>query len=172
MPSVHILTGGAASGAQLSEILAERPQILHFALHVVSPENAGAAQGRDSEEAALALTLTRDNMPELLTREGIAAMRVPGALVVLSGCSSQQGTVLPSAGLVGLSRAWLLAGASAVLVTAWPTPDDSGTFFKVFYSHFRTETGTVAQRSAAALQQTQSEMKAGSGYRSAAAFWS
>jgi CHAT domain-containing protein len=111
-------------------------------------------------------------MPELLTRESIAAMRAPGTLVVLSGCSSQQGTVLPSAGIVGLSRAWLLAGASAVLVTAWPTPDDSGAFFKVFYNRFRTATGTVGRRAAAALQQTQTEMKAGSGYRSDAAFWS
>jgi CHAT domain-containing protein len=147
--------------------LSERPAILHFAVHVVSPAN----QGPHSDEAALALSLKQDGVPELLTRESIAALRVPGALVVLSGCDSQQGTVLPGTGLAGLSRAWLLAGASAVLVTSWPTPDDSGTFFKVFCGHFQRAAGTVGQRAATALQQTQTEMKAGPGYRGEAAFW-
>ena len=86
-------------------------------------------------------------------------------------------TLFAHAVLVGQDpdREWarrLLAGASAVLVTAWPTPDDSGTFFKSFYTHFHAAAGNVAQRAAAALQQTQSEMKAGSGYRSDPAFWS
>jgi CHAT domain-containing protein len=91
--------------------------------------------------------------------------------VVLSGCASQQGEVLPGAGLVGLSRAWLLAGASAVIVSAWPTPDDSGQFFSTFYSHFQKTSGPMAQRAAVALQQTQSDMQGSTGYRSDASFW-
>jgi CHAT domain-containing protein len=152
----------------LAAALSERPAILHFAVHVVSPDS----QGRHSDEAALVLSLTEKGVPELLTRESVAVLHVPGALVVLSGCDSQQGMVLPGTGLVGLSRAWLLAGASAVVVTSWPTPDDSGIFFRVFYGHFQKAPGTVGQRAATALQQTQMEMRAGSGYRVAPAFWS
>jgi len=113
-------------------------------------------------------------MPELLTKEGISALRVPGTLVVLSGCASQQGENLPSAGLIGLSRAWLLAGASAVIVSAWPTPDDSGKFFSTFYSHFQAQNSActnLAQRAAIALQETQLEMQRSAGYRSSPSFW-
>jgi CHAT domain-containing protein len=124
------------------------------------------------QQAALALSLTKDNVAELLTPEVIAAYRVPGSLVVLSGCASEQGKTLPSAGLLGLSRAWLLAGAAAVLVSSWPTPDDSGQFFSVFYRYFQMiKSGPLALRAAIALKQTQLEMQRGSGYRSSPSFW-
>jgi CHAT domain-containing protein len=163
----QLLVGSNASGAALRAALLENPEVLHFAVHVVSP------QGRP-EEAALALSLTTENIPELLTPEAIAAYRVPGSLVVLSGCSSQQGETLPSAGLIGLSRAWLLAGAAAVIVSAWPTPDDSGHFFSSFYRHFQPTTsksGSLAKRAAVALQQAQLEMQGSSGYRGSPSFW-
>jgi CHAT domain-containing protein len=91
---------------------------------------------------------------------------------VLSGCSSEQGKNLPGAGLIGLSRAWLLAGASAVIVSAWPTPDDSGRFFSAFYTHFSLlRTGTLAERAGIALQQAQKDVQQGGGYRSSPSFW-
>ena len=174
---VQILEGADASGANLRTALATRPEVIHFAVHVVSPEaqnGSAVRQAQSSEQAALALTMTRDNMPELLTKENIAVLRVPGSLVVLSGCSSQQGENLPSAGLMGLSRAWLLAGASAVIVSAWPTPDDSGRFFSTFYARFQAKagaSGNLARRAAAALQETQIEMQRGAHYTASPAFW-
>ena len=120
---------------------------------MVSPEG-------NTEEAAIALSLTPERIPELLTPEAVAAFRVPGSLVVLSGCASGQGQALPGAGIIGLSRAWLLAGATAVMVSAWPTPDDSGSFFTSFYSHLRANvSGSLAERAAAALQQAQLNMR-------------
>jgi CHAT domain-containing protein len=167
-PDIQILTGRNASISRIRSVLSTNPAVLHFAVHVVSPE---ASNATNRSEAALALSLTGDQMPELLTKETIESLRVPGSLVVLSGCASQQGEVLPGAGMVGLSTAWLLAGASAVIVTAWPTPDDSGQFFRSFYSHFRNATGSTEERAAIALQKAQSDMRAGSGYRSNALFW-
>ena len=175
--TVRILTGASASRAKLRDVLAEPPQILHFAVHVVGPDgrnNSGSTDSLVTGDAALALSLGEDNMPELLTKEAIASLRVPGTLVVLSGCDSQQGEILPSAGLMGLSRAWLLAGASAVLVSAWPTPDDSGQFFAKFYGHLEghsSNEGNLAKRAAAALQETQLDMQRTSGYRSSPSFW-
>ncbi|HSU61917.1 MAG TPA: CHAT domain-containing protein [Bryobacteraceae bacterium] len=165
MPESKVLIGAEATGRSLQSALAEDPAIVHFAVHVVSPPG-------QPEEAALALSLTQADAPELLTSEVIATYRVPGSLVVLSGCSSEQGKNLPSAGVVGLSRAWLLAGASAVVVSAWPTPDDSGRFFTAFYRHFKAlKTGTLAQRAGAALQQAQTDVQQGGGYRSSPSFW-
>ena len=174
---VEVLTGASASRAKLREALAQPPQLLHFAVHVVSPEGheaAGPAGAPSTAEAALALSLGPNNMPELLTKEAIASLRVPGTLVVLSGCASQRGENLPSAGLIGLSRAWLLAGASAVVVSAWPTPDDSGKFFSSFYSHLAvqsTDRTNLARRAADALEETQLDMQHSAGYRSSPSFW-
>jgi len=165
LPDVQLLTGSEATGTALQAALVKKPEVLHFAVHVVSPDG-------NPRQAALALSLTKENMPELLTQEAIATYRVPGSLVVLSGCSSAQGEILPSAGLIGLSRAWLLAGASAVIVSAWPTPDDSGQFFSDFYRDFRLiKSNSISQRAAAALREVQLNMQRTPGYRSSPSFW-
>ena len=160
----QLLTGVKATGTEVEKGLADNPEIVHFAVHVVSPPE-------QPQEAALALSL-KQGIPELLTPELIATLRVPGSLVVLSGCSSEQGRALPGAGLMGLSRAWLLAGAAAVVVSAWPTPDDSGRFFSAFYSRLQnTSSGGLAKKAAIALQQAQLDMQASSGYSKAPSFW-
>lgn len=161
-----ILLGPDATPARLEAALKTTPAVIHFAVHVVSPEN-------HPEEAALALSLSDRKIPTLLTPERIATFRIPGSLVVLSGCSSQRGQELPSAGLIGLSRAWLLAGASAVVVSAWPTPDDSGKFFQTLYTHFRGQprSGTISQQVSRALRNTQLQMERNGGYRSRPGFW-
>ena len=165
LPNTNLLTGRDASAAHLRTVTAKAtPEILHFAVHVVSPE------GRPGE-AALALSLTKNSIPELLTSEAVATYRIPGSLVVLSGCASQQGEVVPGSGLVGLSRSWLLAGAAAVVVSAWPTPDDSGQFFATFYEKYRQTHGSVSRRAAIALQLTQLEMSQAGGYRGDPDFW-
>lgn len=167
LPQTQLLVAAKASGAELRTALVSDPEVIHFAVHVVSPEGK-------PEQAALALSLSSDDIPELLTPEAISAYHVPNSLVVLSGCSSQQGKALPSAGLIGLSRAWLLAGAAAVVVSAWPTPDDSGHFFSSFYSHLETKTirsASLAERAAAALQLAQKDMQNSGGYRSSPSFW-
>ena len=164
LASQQILTGSKASINDLQKSLAIPPELVHFAVHVVSPPQR-------AEEAALALSL-KNGVPELLTSEAIATFRVPGSLIVLSGCSSGQGKFLPSAGILGLSRAWLLAGAAAVIVSSWPTPDDSGRFFSSFYTHLRAaKSGSLAQKAAFALEQTQLDMQRNGGYTSEPAFW-
>jgi CHAT domain-containing protein len=160
----QILEGFQASGEALRKALIPPPEVLHFAVHVVSPPD-------QSQEAALALSL-HNGVPELLTPEAIATFRLPGSLVILSGCSSGQGKAAPSAGLLGLSRAWLLAGATAVIASAWPTPDNSGRFFSCFYAHLRAiKSGSLSQRAALALAQTQLEMEHSSGYTSSPSYW-
>lgn len=168
MSDEQLLVGTRATIRNLRKSLDRSPEIVHFAVHVVSP--SGQAQ-----EAALALSL-KNGIPELLTSETIATYHLPGSLVVMSGCFSEQGKTLPSAGLVGLSRAWLLAGADAVLVSAWPTPDDSGRFFSEFYRHLQANIESkpavpLANRAAIALQQAQLDMQRNSDYSSSPSFW-
>jgi CHAT domain-containing protein len=166
-PQSELLTGPAASTESLQKLLQTRPSVIHLAVHVVSPADR-------PEEAALALTLGKDKFPELLTSELISTYRVPGSLVVMSGCDSQQGRAVPGVGVKGLSRAWLLAGANAVVASTWPMPDDEGEFFRSFYRHFTAESKTAASMpalAASALAGAQNEMRASNGLRHDPAFW-
>ncbi len=167
MSDSELLIGTRASGVTLLAALRKKPQILHFAVHVVSPQG-------HPEQAALALSLTKDNIPELLTPEAVPEYHVPGALVVLDGCTSDAGERIPSAGLIGLSRAWLVAGASAVIVSTWPMPESSGRLFDSFYTHF-SSLGTIkslSQRTASALQAAQRDLDHDTGHpANSAAVW-
>ena len=93
---------------------------------------------------------------------------MPGGLVVLSGCASAAGASLPGTGLLGLTRAWLAAGASHVVASHWATPDDSGALFLSFYHHLRNAPHAGV---AVALQQAQRDMIAGGGWRSEPRYW-
>ena len=164
---VRLLTGEEATGAELRRALALPPKVLHFAVHVVSPPD-------HPEQAALVLSLTQNHVHELLTPEIVASYRVPGTLVIMSGCASEQGERLPSAGMVGLARSWLLAGASGVIVSSWPTPDDSGRFFASFYRQLRDRRAKACpliECAADALAKAQQDMQSSAGYRSLPTFW-
>jgi CHAT domain-containing protein len=163
----ELLTGEAASAESLQKLLDAQPTVIHLAVHVLSrPEHP--------EEAALALSLGKDRVPELLTSELIATYRVPGSLVVMSGCDSEQGKAVPGVGVMGLSRSWLLAGASAVVASTWPMPDEDGRFFRSFYEHFKSDShsaASVPELAASALAAAQNEMRTASGFRHHPAFW-
>lgn len=168
---VQILSGRSASVAELRKALSKPPTVLHFALHIVSPNDAGTLLPIGNE-AGIALSLTDSNFPELITKEVVATLSVPGTIVVMNGCASQQGEILPSAGLIGLSRAWLLAGASAVIVSSWPTKDTSGAFFLSFYKSFRqNRSSDLIIRATAALKDAENEMRQSRGYQGNSAYW-
>ena len=76
----------------------------------------------------------------------------------MSGCNSGRGEILPGVGLLSLTRAWILSGATGVVASLWPVPDQSGLLFERFYRHAQLGTDhTNANNWAAALQQAQIE---------------
>jgi CHAT domain-containing protein len=112
----------------------------------------------------LALSLTPGGEVQLLTANEIASMRLNLGLVVLNGCSSGRGAILPGAGLMGMTRAWLAAGARGVIVTRWATPDQNeGQLFQAFYqSSFSTSDSLYRKSFAQSLQEAQiGELRAG-----------
>ena len=71
----------------------------------------------------------------LLHPHEVEKMSISPALVVLSSCNSSRGT-LKADGIQGMARAFILAGAQAVLTTLWRMPDESGySFMKFFYQY-------------------------------------
>ena len=76
----------------------------------------------------------------LLTQRDIMSVSVQARLVVLCCCHTGQGKV-SSEGVIGITRAFMAAGARSVLATLWPI-DDLATkeFMEKFYSELCEET--------------------------------
>lgn len=60
----------------------------------------------------------------MLTADEIAQSSTTAELVVMSACDSGRGAINDD-GVIGLSRAWMAAGAPSVMVTLWTIPDDA-----------------------------------------------
>ena len=83
------------------------------------------------------------------------------------------GAALPGAGLIGLTRAWLFGGATAVAATYWPVEDDRGELFAGMYRELSRYGTTIAPSKAArALQKAQIAAFHSGGPRSAPNIWS
>lgn len=166
--SSTLLEGAAANWQNLQKALQPRTGAIHIAAHFLRSSITG-----DPNFLALSLsTGARGSKPELVSAADISTLRAPDALVVLSGCASSTGTALPGAGLMSLGRAWLAAGASAVVGTLWPAPDDNGTIFASFYFYLG-RAGSTSERlaPAEALRRAQLDMLRSRTWRSEPRFW-
>ncbi len=121
-----VLTGASASRERLWSELDKKPAIIHFATHILEAND-------QLHTGWIALSMGENGTPEFLSPADISARRLAGGLVILNGCSSGMGEIRPASGLMGLTRAWIAAGASDVLATRWPGPDEDGHFFVNFY---------------------------------------
>jgi CHAT domain-containing protein len=161
-----LLRGEEATRENLIQALRRDPVVVHVAAHLLFPPSPSAP-------GLLALTPGKGRSSELVSATEIGAMRLKLRLVVLNGCSSAQGPALPGAGLMGMTRAWLAAGARAVIVTRWATSDQSdGKLFQTFYDGVAAARGSRQQTSfAELLQKAQlTELRAG-GPRANPAYW-
>jgi CHAT domain-containing protein/tetratricopeptide (TPR) repeat protein len=141
-----VLTGTNAAEGRLDAESWARFGYLHFACH-------GALEEGPGREPALVLSLTGNQAPAdgFLTLSEVARERIDARLVVLSACNSgRSGSQRPPTGVSSLARAFLLAGADAVVVSLWPVGDEAAARLMVeFYRRMRRE-GTPP---AAALRQ-------------------
>ncbi len=159
----HVLLEGAqASRRELAGQFAREPAVLHFATHFLEFPGKQA-------DSMIALGLNPANEVDLLTPEEIAHRQVHAGLVVLSGCHSAAGEVLPGTGLLGLTRAFLAAGAGAVVSSRWATPDDDGALFAALYANLGTGTPADAGQ---ALRAAQLSMIRSGGRRALPRYWS
>jgi len=156
-----LLEGAAASRQRLQAALNSHPAMLHLATHVLHSSHG-------NRSGLIVLSLTDTGQHEVLSPAEIATWKVNGALVSLSGCSSGSAGALPATGLMGLTRAWLAAGAKAVVASLWPSPDDSGALFLSFYRYLRE---APQAGPAVALQHAQMDMLRSHTWRSSPLYW-
>lgn len=117
-------------------------RLLHFATH-------GLANSQNPELSGLVFSLMT---PEGKVQNGFLRMHelfnldLPADLVVLSACQTGLGERVRGEGIIGLTRGFMYAGASRVVVSLWNV-DDEGTseLMKEFYRYMMQENQTPAQ---------------------------
>ena len=124
-------------------------RIVHFATHAFvnsdSPEFSGIALSMVDERGA-----SRDGYVRL---SQIYNMKLSADLVVLSACQTALGKDVKGEGLIGLTRAFLFAGATAVVASLWKVDDEAtAELMKRFYSGML---GPTQLRPVAALRAAQ-----------------
>ncbi len=128
----RLLTGPEAQIDSVRPALQSNPAIIHFATHVIPAKD-------EFQSGLIALSLDSGGAVGLLGPKEIVARAVNCKLVVMNGCHSAQGEALPSVGLMGLTRAWIGAGAMSVMATHWDIPDDSAqSLLTDFYRSLKT----------------------------------
>lgn len=105
---------------------------LHFATHAMLDERIPAQCG---------VALTPDGSKGddgILRVNEIVDMKLNADLVVLSACQSGLGRLVRGEGMIGLTRAFLYAGARSVVVSLWKVDDlATSRFMQKFYKHLR-----------------------------------
>jgi CHAT domain-containing protein/tetratricopeptide (TPR) repeat protein len=137
----------AATSGQLSEY-----RYLHFATHGYLDTE------RPSLSALVLSQIDEKNQPEdgFLRVNDIYNSRLSAELVVLSACQTGLGQEVRGEGLMGLTRAFLYAGAPRVIVSLWNVNDRAtAELMTNLYRSMLRE----GKRPAAALRQAQLEMR-------------
>ncbi len=140
----------------------ERFQLIHLATHALCiPEQPGC-----SGLVFALFSETAEQEEPYLSSETIRHLKLRAKLVVLSACSGADGPLFRGEGLMGLARAFIEAGAGAVLASLWDADDEAtAVLMRHFYKALRK-----GEESAEALQIAKRKM-ASSHRWSAPRFW-
>lgn len=96
-------------------------RIVHFATH-------GLLNNKNPELSGLVFSLIDENGNPLngfLRTDEVFNMKLSADLVVLSGCKTGLGKEIQGEGLVGLTRGFMYAGASRMMVSLWDVNDEA-----------------------------------------------
>jgi len=112
-----VLSGADASESTLKNTLLSAFGIIDLVTHAVVDEE-------QPERSAILLAPGSDDDDGFLQVREIPDLDLDGQLVILSSCRSSSGTILGGEGAQSLARAFLEAGAGAVLASLWPLEDE------------------------------------------------
>ena len=147
--TVRLLGRDATEERFLEEVQGrERWRSVHLACHgLLHPDRPMLS--------SLALTASQQ-ADGFLTCLEIYRQRVPADLVVLSACETGKGKLYRSEGIVGLTGAFMYAGAPRVLCSLWNVDDDATQALMIrFYDLWNPSAGKPGLGAAAALAQAQ-----------------
>jgi CHAT domain-containing protein len=109
--------------SDLLKIFAQKPDILHLAMHAAAPDSSGAYFFLSNSEQLEIFEISGFNLDNT-------------ALIVLSACETGLGVQTKGEGLMSLGRAFAYSGAASVVNTLWPLHDHSAVeLIKAFYAN-------------------------------------
>jgi CHAT domain-containing protein len=148
-----LVTDFDASRAFASSPELGRYRFVHFATHAIIDVEHPALSG-------ILLSMVDSNgksQDGFLAMEDIFKLKLPADLVVLSGCRTALGKDYAGEGLVGLTRAFIYAGASRIVVSLWQVADKPTSELMVrFYRHML---GPEKMTASAALRAAQLDLR-------------
>ena len=152
------IVGAAATKQRLLDEIrgaAAAFDVLHFSCHAYfhpsDPLESGIFFAPPDDE-------TTDG--ELLTAREIIGLDLNADLVALSGCDSGVNESLPGDELMGLTRALLFAGSSAILVSLWEVDDlSTGLLMNEFYRGLLGSPNQAPLDKARALQRAENAVR-------------
>lgn len=115
----RVLTGAAATKASLAALPLQRYGVIAFATHGLLSDGLPGLT-----EPALVLTPQAGD-DGLLTASEVANLKLDADWVILSACDTASGSDAQSGSYSGLTRAFMEAGARALIVSHWPVRDDA-----------------------------------------------
>jgi CHAT domain-containing protein/tetratricopeptide (TPR) repeat protein len=131
-------------------------RILHCAVHAESDR-------RFPMDSALFFSIPDGTVPPendgvLTAWEIVDGFNTDADVVVLSACSTARGQAVPGEGIVGLARAFQVAGASTLVVSQWAVPDRSTAELMMrFYARLKEGTSTAEALMIAQLETAESD---------------
>jgi CHAT domain-containing protein len=123
-PEARMLSGPGATGSALKRV--DAPSILHIATHGFFLQAIPAANPLLRSGLALAGANRRSGSEDhgIFTALEASGLNLWGTkLVTLSACDTGLGEVKNGEGVLGLRRAFVLAGAETVVMSLWPVSD-------------------------------------------------
>jgi CHAT domain-containing protein len=139
---------GREADEKTFKTLAPQYATIHLATH-------GVLDNRDPLNSYLLLTKTDDeteNEGSLQARE-IIDLQLDADLAVLSACETGNGRISPGEGVIGMSWAFLVAGARAVVVSQWRVNSASTSrLMKNFYQALAKQNDASSSNKSAALR--------------------
>lgn len=117
--SVDLYTGDSATEMAIRDDIASNTyRFVHFATH-------GLINDDRPDFSALALARGNSRGEGLLQASEIFNLPFSAELVVLSACETGLGQLVQGEGMVGLTRAFMYAGAGAIVASLWSVADAS-----------------------------------------------
>lgn len=126
---LQLVTGDEATLAAFLEG-SSRSRVLHVATHAFLLDK-GCGDGNPLLHSGLVFAGgSRGAAQSMLTAQQIASLDLSGVdWAVLSACNTGNGELRDGEGVLGLQRAFRVAGARSVIMTLWPVDDDAARQF-------------------------------------------
>ncbi|MBX9721637.1 MAG: CHAT domain-containing protein, partial [Candidatus Obscuribacterales bacterium] len=169
-PGNSVVKIGQDANKQTFEELASQFSDVHLATH-------GLVDEENPMQSSLILAPTQKDDGLLTVKDILAMKEIKAKLVVLSACQTGRGKITGD-GVVGLSRAFIIAGTPSVLVSQWNVDDiiteyQMKSFYKSYLAHAgRSKALRQAQLDTIKFMESGSAAKAGTGIRANPRYWS